>query len=189
MLDVSIFSVPLQAQILIEMAKQPHNEKNRNKNCIVMPPQVPKSSLKHDIWTAIFTVLALVIAYIIQIFFSGGQDALSAYLASQATLVTFYANILAVLSVTYGKATANFDISGKTYLLSMLGYILVAHIFVQAIFMVYPEIKLYAEFMRSKWLCIIGNLILFGIIFAISCSKGTSDYSKEILQETTKKKH
>ena len=153
-----------------------------------MLPQVQKSSLKHDICTAIFAVLGLVIVYLVQCFRLGGSDSLNAYLSSQATIATFYANALAILSITYGKATGNFDISGKTYLLSMLGYLLVAHIFAQAILMVYPEIKLDVEFMRSKWLCIISNILLFGIIFAISCSKGTSDYSKETISKTIKYK-
>lgn len=153
-----------------------------------MQPQVQKSSLKHDIWTAILTILGLAIVYVIQFFRVGGSDALNAYLSSQATIATFYANALAILSITYGKATANFDISGKTYLLSMLGYLLVAHIFAQAILMVYPEIKFDVGFMRSKWFCIIGNMVFFGIIFAISCSKGTSDYSKETISKTIKRK-
>lgn len=168
------------------MAKQRHNK--RQKECVPTQPQVQKSNLKHDIWTAVITVFALVIVYVIQFFRSGGSGSLNAYLSSQAAFATFYANALAVVSITYGKATANFDVSGKTYLLSMLGYLLVAHIFAQAILMVYPEIRLDVEFMRSKWFCIIGNMVFFGIIFAISCSKGTSDYSKETISKTIKRK-
>lgn len=63
--------------------------------------------------------------------------------------------------------------------------VLVAHIFAQAVFMVYPNVKLYAEFMRSEWFSIIGHIVFWGIIFAISCTKGVPAFTKETIKNKT----
>ena len=85
--------------------------------------------------------------------------------------------------------TATLTVLSLVIVLSMLGYVLVAHNFAQAVFMVYPGIPLYAEFMRSEWFSIAGHLLLFGIIFAIACTKGVPEftiqpYSIKYLQNT-----
>lgn len=86
--------------------------------------------------------------------------------------------------IKHDLGTANFQVNGRIYLFSMFGYVLAAHIFAQAVFMNYPEIKLlfFADFMRSEWFAIIGHLALFGIIFALACSKGVPEYTKEIIK-------
>ena len=144
--------------------------------------QATSGSRKHDLWTAALTALSLVIVHVTLVLHADNPDPVNAYLSSQASAGSFYINTLAVLSTAYGKATANFHVNGRTYLLSMLGYVLVAHIFAQAVFMVYPGIPLYAEFMRSEWFSIAGHLLLFGIIFAIACTKGIPDFTKETIK-------
>ena len=141
-----------------------------------------RSNHKHDIWTAVLTVLGLIIVQVTLVLHADNANPIKAYLYSQANAGSFYINILAVLSTAYGKATAKFYVNGATYLLSMLGYVLVAHIFAQAIFMVYPNIHLYAEFVRSEWFSIIGHVLLFGTIFSIACSKGVPDFKKETIK-------
>lgn len=143
------------------------------------------SNRKHDIWTAILTILGLIVVHLTIVFHSNEVEPLRAYLVSQADVGCFYANSIALVSATYGKATGDFDVKGRVYLLSICGNFLVAHIFAQAIFMVYPGVKLYAEFMRTEWFALLGVLMLFGIIFAINCSEGKLEYTKETL---TKKK-
>lgn len=167
--------------------KQHHNNNSKGKKttkvCIPILQSHPDiSSRKHDFWTAVITVLSLVIVHVTLIIHADNADPVNAYLSSQASAGSFYINTLAVLSTAYGKATANFHVNGRTYLLSMFGYVLVAHIFAQAVFMVYPNISLYAEFMRSEWFSIAGHLLLFGIIFAIACTKGVPDYTKETIK-------
>lgn len=138
-------------------------------------------SRKHNIWSAVLTILSLIIVYVVMIFHTNEASPLKAYLSSQASAGSFYVNMIALLSTAYGKATYNFHVNGRTFLLSMLGYVFVAHIFAQAVFMVYPEIKLYAEFMRSEWFAIIGHVAFFAIIFVLACSKGVTEYTKELI--------
>ena len=140
------------------------------------------SSRKHDVWAAVLTILSLVIVHVTLIFHADEATPLKAYLSSQASAGCFYVNMLALLSTAYGKATVSFHVNGRTFLLSMLGYVLVAHIFAQAVFMVYPEVHLYADFMRSEWFAIVGHAALFGIIFAIALSKGVPEYTKEFIK-------
>lgn len=147
-----------------------------------VPTQTASDSRKHDLWSAVLTILSLIIVHVTLIFHTDQATPLNAYLSSQASAGCFYVNMIALLSTAYGKATASFHVNGRTYLLSMLGYVLTAHIFAQAVFMVYPEVQLYAEFMRSEWFAIIGHLALFGIIFALACSKGVPEYTKEIIK-------
>ena len=161
--------------------KQQHNNKNA-KQAKVGKPQVASNTHKHDVGTAILTILSLIIVHLTLIFHANEATPLKAYLSSQASAGCFYVNMLALLSTAYGKATANFLVNGRTFLLSMLGYVLVAHIFAQAVFMVYPEVCLYAEFMRSEWFAIIGHVALFGIIFALALSKGVPEYTKELIK-------
>ena len=139
-------------------------------------------SRKHNVWTAVIVILGLVVVYATMVFHSDVANPVSAYLRSHASAGGFYTNLLALLSVAYGKATASFQVNGRTYLLSMLGSVIVAHIFAQAVFMVYPGIDLYAEFMRSEWFSLVGHLVFFGIIFAIACSKGVPEYVKETIK-------
>jgi|GEM_PF-4829008 hypothetical protein len=167
--------------------KQQHSNKSKGRKtakAVVQTsrPQASASSHKHDFWTAALTVLSLVIVQVTLVLHADNADPVNAYLSSQASAGSFYINTLAVLSTAYGKATANFHVNGHTYLLSMLGYVLVAHIFAQAVFMVYPDVPLYAEFMRSEWFSIAGHLLLFGIIFAIACTKGVPDFTKETIK-------
>ena len=167
--------------------KQQHSNKNKGKNTAKVTiqtsrPQTTAGSRKHDFWTAALTVLSLVIVHVTLLLHADNADPMNAYLSSQASAGSFYINTLAVLSTAYGKATANFHVNGRTYLLSMLGYVLVAHIFAQAVFMVYPDIPLYAEFMRTEWFSIAGHLLLFGIIFAIACTKGVPEFTKETIK-------
>lgn len=137
------------------------------------------TSRKHDVWTAILTIIGLIVVYIALMLHADDAEPLQAYLSSLADAGCFYTNGIALVATAYNKATGNFDVRGRVYILSILGNFLVAHIFAQAIFMVYPEVKLYAEFMRTKWFAIVGVLLFFVIIFAISCSEGMLEYTKE----------
>ena len=40
----------------------------------------------------------------------------------------------------------------------------------------------YAEFMRSEWFSIARHLLLFSPIFAIACTKGVPDFTKETIK-------
>lgn len=144
------------------------------------------SSRKHDIWTAVLTILGLTVVHLTMVFHSDNVEPLKAFLSSQAGAESFYANVFALVATAYNKATGNFDVKGKVFLLSLCGNFLVAHIFAQAIFMVYPEVKLYAEFMRTEWFAIGGILLFFGIIFAINCSEGIHEYTKESITKQKK---
>ena len=163
--------------------KQQHNSKTTKvKKAKFVKTQSSSSNRKHDVWTAVLTILSLVIVHVTLIFHADEATPLKAYLSSQASAGCFYVNMLALLSTAYGKATASFHVNGRTFLLSMLGYVLVAHIFAQAVFMVYPEVPLYADFMRSEWFAIVGHAALFGIIFALALSKGIPEYTKEFIK-------
>jgi hypothetical protein len=166
------------------VSKKKHNKKSKTGGTNVVHKAAAPSGIKHDLGTAILTILGLVAVYVTMVIYSEEATPLKKYLSSQASASGFYANILALLSTAYGKATANFQVNGRTYLFSMFGYVLAAHIFAQAVFMNYPEIKLlfFADFMRSEWFAIIGHLALFGIIFALACSKGVPEYTKEIIK-------
>lgn len=165
--------------------KQKHNRRAQPKSQIIgkkkNTPNTDSASRKHNIWTAVLTILSLIIVYVVMIFHTNEASPLKAYLLSQASAGSFYVNMIALLSTAYGKATYNFHVNGRTFILSMLGYVLVAHIFAQAVFLVYPEIKLYAEFMRSEWFAIIGHVAFFAIIFVLACSKGVTEYTKELI--------
>lgn len=137
------------------------------------------SSRMHDVWTAILTILGLIVIYIVSMLHTNNAEPLQAFLSSQAGAEGLYANAIALVATAYNKATSHFEVKGKVFLLSLFGNFLVAHIFAQAIFMVYPEVKLYAEFMRTEWFSIVGVLLFFGIIFAINCSEGMQEYSKQ----------
>lgn len=145
--------------------------------------QTLRDSRKRGVWTAVLTILSLIIVHATLIFHTEDATPLDAYLSSQASAGCFYTNMLALLSTAYGKATASFHVSGHTFLLSMVGYVLVAHIFAQAVFMVYSNVRLYAEFMRSEWFALIGHITLFGIIFAINLSRGIPNYTKETIKK------
>ena len=165
--------------------KQKHNRRAQPKSQTIGKKKntsnTDSASRKHNIWTAVLTILSLIIVYVVMIFHTNESSPLKTYLSSQASAGCFYVNMLALLSTAYGKATYNFHVNGRTFILSMLGYVLVAHIFAQAVFMVYPEIKLYAEFMRSEWFAIIGHVAFFAIIFVLACSKGVTEYTKELI--------
>lgn len=165
--------------------KQKHNKSTQSKSRIIGKKRITShldtGSRKHNIWTAVLTILGLIIVHVVMIFHTNEASPLKAYLSSQASVGCFYVNMIALLSTAYGKATYNFHVNGRTFLLSMLGYVFVAHIFAQAVFMVYPEIKLYAEFMRSEWFAIIGHVAFFAIIFILACSKGVAEYTKELI--------
>lgn len=133
---------------------------------------------KHDIWTAVLTILSLILIYLVMFFHVDGVSPLKAYLLSQARVECFYANILAILALAYNKANGNFLVRGRTFLLSTLCYVLAGNIFAHSIFMVHPEVNLYSSFMRSGWFAIISHLAFFTVMFFISCSKG-AEYSKE----------
>lgn len=163
--------------------KQQHNSKTtKAKKAKAVQLEASASTHKHDVWAAVLTIMSLVIVHVTLIFHANEATPLKAYLSSQATAGCFYVNMLALLSTAYGKATASFHVNGRIFLLSMLGYVLVAHIFAQAVFMVYPEVRLYADFMRSEWFAIAGHFALFGIIFALSLSKGVPEYTKELIK-------
>lgn len=175
------------------MTKKAHkNNKNGSFKAKKQPDSKPMtvngsiSSRKHDIWTAVLTILSLIAVYIASMLHSNNAEPLQAFLSSQAGAEGFYANAIALVATAYNKATGDFDVKGRVFLLSLCGNFMVAHIFAQAIFMVYPKVELYAEFMRTEWFAIAGILLFFGIIFAINCSEGIQEYTKESITKRKK---
>ncbi len=158
-----------------------HKKDRAKKSKSELREQARKDGRKRDFLNAMLAVLGLVITYGTILVQDTTSNPLDAYLSSQASIGSFFANAIAVLSITYGKATTKFDVCGRTYFLSMLGFVIVALVFAQAVFVVYPDVKIFAEFMRSKWVSILFNVLFFGMIFAISFSKGLSEYTKETI--------
>ena len=159
-----------------------HNKDKARKRQAELREQAMKDGRKRDFWNAMLAVAGLVVVYGVTLLQGDKANPFDAYLSAQATLGGLFANVLAVLSITYGKATTKFDVCGRTYFLSMLGFVVVALVFAQAVFMVYPNVRLFAEFMRSKWVFVILNLLFLGMIFVISFSKGLPEYTKETIK-------
>ena len=141
-----------------------------------------QTNIGKDIISGIFVVIALVIVDLVKMVQFDSYDPLHSYLNAQAGLGCVYVNILALLSTTYGKATIKFHVNGATYLLSMLGYILIVNIFAQAVFMIYPNVPLFAGFMRSQVVAIIFNVAFFVDLIILSCLPGEQEYIKEKLK-------
>lgn len=129
-------------------------------------------------------IVSLMLIYIVMGFYQDNANPFNAYIKAQANIGSIYANVMAIIKITYGKTTAKFDsVKGLTYFLGMFGFIMIVLLFAHAVVIVYPDIHIYAEFMRSKTIFVIYNIIFFGIIFAISCTKGINDYTKEDIKE------
>ena len=120
----------------------------------------------------------MTIIYGIGIFQADSYDPIHEYLYSQVNLGNVFANIFVLLGVTYGKSTKNFHMDGITYMLSALGFILIISIFAQSVFMVYPNVKIFAEFMRERRMAIIFNLVFFADLVTISFLSGTAEYTE-----------
>ena len=125
------------------------------------------------------TVFGLLIVYLIKMLQVDSFNPISAYLHAQAGIDSVYVNTLVLLATSYNKATRNFHMSGVVYLFNIFGILLIINIFAQAIFMVYPNVKIFAEFMRSQWCAIALNIAFFAVLILISCLSGEVDYIKE----------
>lgn len=137
---------------------------------------------RRDIVNAVMVILCLVLIHIISLFCEDKFNSFNSYLKSQAHIYSVYVNVIAIIRITYSKTTSKFEIiSRNTFFFGMLGFMMAALIFAHAIALVYPNIPIYAKFMCSKIVFIVYNIAFFGIIFAISCTKGIKGYTKENL--------
>lgn len=160
-----------------------------------MPPELISSpvdshSHKRDFWTAMLTILGLIGIYVITSIItdygkSANTNPLKLFLNTQGSIAGIYSNMLAIISLTYKKATEDFLVKGKTYLLSVLAFAIILLIFTHSLGLNHRSLNLYGDCLNKPIFSVLGYLALFGIIFAISFSKGINvryGYSKEILK-------
>lgn len=135
--------------------------------------------VRKNIRTGILIVLGLICSYLVKMLQVDSFNPIYAYLNAQAGIDSVYINTLVLIATSYSKTTRNFHMKGVVYLFNILGVILIIHIFAQAIFMVYPNVSVFAEFMRSKW-CAVGlNIAFFVVLILISCLSGEVEYIKD----------
>lgn len=135
--------------------------------------------VRKNIRTGILIVLGLICSYLVKMLQVDSFNPIDAYLNAQAGIDSVYINTLVLIATSYSKTTKDFHMNGFVYLFNIFGIILIIHIFAQAIFMVYPEVNVFAEFMRSRW-CAIGlNIVFFIVLILISCLSGEVEYIKD----------
>lgn len=160
------------------------NEKKDESAVMLLLEQRPRSTrLRRAAVSTFLMILGIYITYVISLFESDGQP-FDKFCTFEASLGGFYANMLVVVATSYDKASSRFWIKGSTYILCLVAFILVAHIFVQAISMHYPTVSLYRAALCTPAIALIGQLLFIGTIFALFYSEGIQSvpkYKKEKL--------
>ncbi len=86
-----------------------------------------KLRLQHAIWGTLLVVLSLVIAYMSPALL-GELHSFGDFMGSQASVGGFTANMLAIVSATFNKMSADFYVKGGTFGYSVLAFIVVGYI-------------------------------------------------------------
>ena len=99
------------------MARNKYNELKKARKA-----KMQRLRLQHAIWGTLLVVLSLVIAYMSPALLFGD------FMGSQATVGGFTANMLAIVSTTFNKMSADFYVKGGTFGYSVLAFIVVGYI-------------------------------------------------------------
>ncbi len=144
------------------MARNKYNELKKARKA-----KMQKLRLQHAMWGTILVVLSLMIAYF------------GDFMGSQATVGGFTANMLAIVSTTFNKMSADFHVKGSTFGYSVLAFIVVGYIYAQAVHIGLLNVTDY--WLVSPVAVTILHLAFVVLLFALSFSKGIFESRKELL--------
>ena len=101
------------------------------------------------------------------------------FMGSQATVGGFTANMLAIVSTTFNKMSADFHVKGSTFGYSVLAFIVVGYIYAQAVHIGLLNVTDY--WFVSPVAVTVLHLAFVVLLFALSFTKGISESRKELL--------
>ena len=156
------------------MARNNYN-KQRKGSISVAQAEDNGSRVLNALLATILVLLGIMAAEFSKIWTGNFAQIYSTFLPSYGNLGGFYINFVAVVGLTYTKASFKYKISSATYLASLAAIFVSVHIVIQAIAMEYPWFGDYAPFFRSRVCAIVGHILYFGTIFAIAYSSGNPD--------------
>lgn len=128
-------------------------------------------SCKKAFVNTLLTMLGVYVAFLIMILFDGISNVTEKFFETQASLAGLYVNMLAVVTVVYGKFSAVNLIKVKTFFLSVIALFVTVNIFVQALYMLYPMIWNSSEWFQSGFMACILQIIYVCMIYMLSSQK------------------
>ncbi|KWW28057.1 MAG: hypothetical protein AUK63_2059 [bacterium P3] len=155
------------------MARNKYNELKKARKA-----KMRKLRLQHAIWSTSLVVLSLMIAYVSPALL-GKIHTLSDFMGNQATIGWFTANMLAIVSTTFNKMSADFHVKGSTFGYSVLAFIVVGYIYAQAVHIGLLHVSDY--WLVSPVVVTMLHLAFVALLFALSFSKGIYESNKELL--------
>ena len=155
------------------MARNKYNELKKARKA-----KMQKLRLQHAMWGTLLVVLSLMIAYVSPALL-GEIHSFGDFMGSQATVGGFTANMLAIVSTTFNKMSADFHVKGSTFGYSVLAFIVVGYIYAHAVHIGLLNVTDY--WLVSPVAVTILHLAFVVLLFALSFSKGIFESRKELL--------